>query len=74
MSSTAPAAPFVHALRLEPGSGDYSADSAISANVEKRAVYNLIHASETPQEAAHEIKHWFGKHPIYKYKRFGIDE
>lgn len=54
--------------------GDYSADSAISANIEKRAVYNLIHASETPEEAAHEIKHWFGKHPIYKYKRFGIDE
>jgi nucleoside-diphosphate kinase len=54
--------------------GDYSADSAISANIEKRAVYNLIHASETPQEAAHEIKHWFGKHPVYKYKRFGIDE
>ena len=54
--------------------GDYSADSAISANIERRAVYNLIHASETPEEAAHEIKHWFGKHPIYKYKRFGIDE
>ena len=28
----------------------------------------------TPQEAAHEIKHWFGKHPVYKYKRFGVDE
>lgn len=54
--------------------GDYSADSAISANIEHRPVYNLIHASETPKEAAHEIKHWFGKHPIYKYKRFGVDE
>ena len=54
--------------------GDYSADSAISANIEKRAIYNLIHASETPAEAAHEIKHWFGKKPVYKYKRFGIDE
>ncbi len=54
--------------------GDYSADSAISANVEKRAVYNLVHASETPEEAAHEIEHWFGKHTIFKYKRFGIDE
>ena len=28
----------------------------------------------TPEEAKHEIKHWFGKHPIYKYKRFGVDE
>jgi nucleoside-diphosphate kinase len=54
--------------------GDYSADSAVSANMERRAVYNLIHASETAQEATHEIKHWFGKHPIFKYKRFGIDE
>lgn len=54
--------------------GDYSADSALSANLERRSVYNLIHASETAEEAAHEIKHWFGKHPIHKYKRFGIDE
>ncbi len=54
--------------------GDYSADSAISANMERRAVYNLVHASETPEEAAHEIKHWFGKDSIHKYKRFGIDE
>lgn len=54
--------------------GDFSADSAISANMERRAVYNLAHASETPQEASHEIKHWFGKKTIFKYKRFGIDE
>lgn len=54
--------------------GDYSADSAISANIEHRAIFNLIHASETPQEAKHEIAHWFGKHPVYKYKRFGVDE
>lgn len=54
--------------------GDYSVDSALSANLERRSVFNLIHASETAEEAAHEIKHWFGKHPIYKYKRFGIDE
>jgi nucleoside-diphosphate kinase len=53
--------------------GDYSADSAISANIEKRAIFNLIHASETPEEAAHEIKHWFGKNKIYKYNRFGVD-
>lgn len=54
--------------------GDYSADSAISANTEKRAVFNLVHASETPEEAQHEIEHWFGKHSVHKYKRFGIDE
>jgi nucleoside-diphosphate kinase len=54
--------------------GDYSADSAISANVDRRAVYNLIHASETPEEAKHEIQHWFGKKSVFKYKRFGMDE
>lgn len=54
--------------------GDYSADSAISANIDRRAVYNLVHASETPEEAKHEIEHWFGKSSIFKYKRFGIDE
>ena len=56
--------------------GDFSADSAISANMERRAVYNLVHASETPQEAKHEIEHWFGKNKkaIFKYKRFGVDE
>ena len=54
--------------------GDYSADSAISANIEKRAVFNLVHASETPQEAKHEIEHWFSRKPVFKYKRFGVDE
>lgn len=54
--------------------GDYSVDSAISANVERRAVFNLVHASETPEEAKHEIEHWFGKKTIHSYKRFGIDE
>jgi hypothetical protein len=34
---------------------------------------NLVHASETPAEAEHEIKHWFGDKTIHSYKRFGID-
>ncbi|MFA6486312.1 MAG: nucleoside-diphosphate kinase [Candidatus Magasanikbacteria bacterium] len=49
--------------------GDYSADSPAVANGEKRAVMNLVHASETAAEAEHEIEHWFGKKPIYKYSR-----
>lgn len=55
--------------------GDYSADSPAIANAEKRAVFNLVHASETPEEAAHEIEHWFGgrKEVIHSYPRFGID-
>ncbi|HUC31634.1 MAG TPA: nucleoside-diphosphate kinase [Candidatus Paceibacterota bacterium] len=55
--------------------GDFSIDSPLLANKEKRAVANLVHASETPEEAQHEIKHWFGKDAIiYSYKRFGVDE
>lgn len=55
--------------------GDWSNDSPLNANLERRSVYNLVHASETPEEAKHEIAHWFGKkNPIYKYKRFGVDE
>jgi nucleoside-diphosphate kinase len=54
--------------------GDYSADSPASANKEKRAVENIIHASETPEEAEHEINYWFGDNNIFEYKRYGIDE
>lgn len=54
--------------------GDFSNDSPALANAEKRAVMNLIHASETAEEAAHEIEYWFGKSPIFKYKRHGVDE
>ncbi len=51
--------------------GDFSADSPAVANSEKRAVMNLVHASETPEEAEHEIKHWFGdREVIFDYKRF----
>lgn len=55
--------------------GDFSIDSPVLANKEKRAVMNLVHASETPEEAEHEIAHWFGKQEaICNYKRFGVDE
>lgn len=54
--------------------GDFSIDSPALANREKRAVMNIVHCSETPEEAEHEIKHWFGKSEIYDYKRFGVDE
>jgi nucleoside-diphosphate kinase len=54
--------------------GDFSNDSPALANAEKRAVMNLLHASETAEEAEHEIKHWFGDSTIFDYKRFGVDE
>ncbi len=49
--------------------GDFSVDSAASANKEKRSVHNLVHASETPEEAAHEIAHWFSLDKIHSYQR-----
>lgn len=54
--------------------GDFSIDSPALANKEKRAVMNIVHCSETPEEAEHEIKHWFGDSVIHNYKRFGVDE
>ncbi len=53
--------------------GDFSIDSPAMANKEKRAVMNIVHCSETAEEAAHEIKHWFGDIKTFEYKRFGID-
>jgi len=53
--------------------GDFSIDSPALANSEKRAVMNLMHASETAEEAKHEIEHWFGKIKPLNYKRFGVD-
>ncbi len=54
--------------------GDFSIDSPAIANKEKRAVMNILHCSETPEEAEHEIKHWFGDKKPFDYKRFGVDE
>lgn len=53
--------------------GDYSVDSAASANKDKRAIHNLIHASETAEEAQHEIEHWDMKSKIHPYKRVEED-
>ena len=47
--------------------GDFSADSAAAANRDKRAVFNLIHASETREEAKKEIKHWFNEDELGDY-------
>ena len=41
--------------------GDLGEDSILKANRQGRPVYNLIHASGTPEEAKREISLWFGK-------------
>jgi nucleoside-diphosphate kinase len=47
--------------------GDYSVDSPAVANVEMRAIHNLIHASEVASEAATEIDLWFPDQEIPTY-------
>ncbi len=49
--------------------GDFSVDDATAANRDKRAIHNLIHASENPEEAEHEIKFWFAPEDVHGYKR-----
>lgn len=50
-------------LLAPPGTirGDLSNASALSENVEKMPIRNLVHASGTVEEANREIKLWFGK-------------
>lgn len=49
--------------------GDFSVDSPVLANLEKRAVHNLIHASGNPAEAEYEIQHWFKPEEIHSFQR-----
>lgn len=53
--------------------GDFSVDSPAIANVENRAIHNIMHASETPEEADNEIKLWFTSDEIHSYKRADQD-
>lgn len=59
----------------QPGTirGDYSIDSAAIANLVGRAVKNLVHASENPEEAKHEVNHWFSSKELHTYKRADED-
>lgn len=47
--------------------GDYSVDSPSVANVEMRAIHNLLHASENSEEADSEIALWFEGGDIPSY-------
>ena len=47
--------------------GDYTIDSYTMANFDNRSVRNLVHASESPEEAEREIKIWFNENEILKY-------
>lgn len=49
--------------------GDYSVDSPAVANIEGRAIHNIMHASENKEEADNEINLWFTAEEICAYKR-----
>lgn len=48
--------------------GDLTIDSYDLAGIDERAVRNLIHCSDKPEEAEREIKIWFSKDEIIKYR------
>jgi len=60
----------------QPGTirGDYGIDSYDMANTLNRAVKNVIHASSSREDAEKEIKVWFKKDEIVKYKRCDEEE
>lgn len=60
--------------KADPSSirGMYSSDSYETADKAKRAVKNLIHASEDTATANREISVWFKKDELNEYKR--VDE
>ncbi len=49
--------------------GDYSVDSPVLANAQKRGVRNIVHASGNIAEAEAEIKLWFSPKEIHAYTR-----
>jgi len=48
--------------------GDLTIDSYDMSGIDERAVRNLIHCSDKPEEAAREIKIWFDESEIIKYR------
>ena len=62
VGSTEPATSDVGTIR-----GDYTVDSYGHATYEDRAVRNLVHQSESPEEAEREIAIWFEESEIMKY-------
>lgn len=58
-------------LKSAPGTirGDYSFDSSYLANVGRRPIKNLLHASGDPEEAKYEVGLWFTKDELMSYQR-----
>ncbi len=63
VGDTQPATSDVGTIR-----GDLTLDSYELANISERAVRNLIHCSDMPEEAEREISIWFKPEEIIKYR------
>jgi len=48
--------------------GDLTIDSYLLASVDQRAVRNLVHCSDKPEEAEREIQIWFKTEELLSYK------
>lgn len=48
--------------------GDFTIDSYRIANTDTRAVRNIIHCSDKPEEAEREINIWFEKNELLNYR------
>lgn len=62
VGSTEPSTSDVGTIR-----GDYTVDSYGHSTLENRAVRNLVHQSESPEEAEREIAIWFKEAEVMKY-------
>jgi nucleoside-diphosphate kinase len=58
-------------IKANPGTirGDFTCDSPDLANVKKRPIRNIVHASGDSEEARHEISLWFTPEEIHQYER-----
>ena len=63
VGSTEPATSDVGTIR-----GDLTLDSYEIANLDDRAVRNLVHCSDEPEEAQREIEIWMNKEDVMSYR------
>jgi nucleoside-diphosphate kinase len=63
VGSTEPATSDVGTIR-----GDLTVDSYTHSTIQNRAVRNLVHCSESPEEAEREIKVWFTGKELVSYR------
>lgn len=48
--------------------GDLTVDSYALSSLDNRAVRNLVHCSDSPEEAEREVQIWFSKDELIKYR------